>query len=496
MKYMKVIQDANAYNFETTIDLSMNQKKIIKDVLNNCDIGDHFFLDIKPFLKNQYSLEVSHSNESQLIQQYHNIFVCLTQVVCKTLAKDWIKIICPQKQAQYPYKCNRVPEWWPKAVPHIEPDHLDRESRIKLLIGILRHKSVNLLQLRQLTNLIHFKLNLSSNLNYLSVHRLIYELFYMSLYERWILNYGIFENSELFNELDLDTKFQSYPTLLRISNIGDTLLRCITFNEVNYSTFKLRLKHNSHECESDMETAVTCDDEEYKEPSTSDKFRKAKRERKVKANVKSLRVSKTPKPQLNLGTQLNNAIVHKIGLRPSSIVSTIRSVNEAEKGDTSKREITPDETPKINTTTDDTVGKVSVKVEGIVESEYEDKADNATQPFTPRPIPIKQTSDSHIHLCKREQSTLPSSPSSIVFNEMEKLPIKLEHSDDDFSDFKFHFDTDIFSSSKSTSSFYHLENTLSTSSHFSYSLGKNRTDEFVVDPAYHLQVDYEELLEI
>lgn len=61
----------------------------------------------------------------------------LQQTTLKKIAKDWIKGICPRKQAKYPYRnkkgeeCGKVvaiPPWWPSEDCCIfrEPDHVDR----------------------------------------------------------------------------------------------------------------------------------------------------------------------------------------------------------------------------------------------------------------------------------------------------------------------------------------------------------------------------------
>ena len=50
----------------------------------------------------------------------------MQQLMCKVVAKAWIKVIEPKKQSNFPY--NRgdesKPSWWPSEVRHKEPDHL------------------------------------------------------------------------------------------------------------------------------------------------------------------------------------------------------------------------------------------------------------------------------------------------------------------------------------------------------------------------------------
>lgn len=71
----------------------------------------------------------------------------LQQASLKRAAKEWIKAICPKKQARYPYsesskrnrdesdntKEPRIPPWWPPLhlCPHKEPDHVMGERKTK-----------------------------------------------------------------------------------------------------------------------------------------------------------------------------------------------------------------------------------------------------------------------------------------------------------------------------------------------------------------------------
>lgn len=65
----------------------------------------------------------------------------LQQLACRTMAKEWIKVIHPKKQSTNPYNGKRLkagqtdsnpestkPEYWPKDVIHKEPDHINKES--------------------------------------------------------------------------------------------------------------------------------------------------------------------------------------------------------------------------------------------------------------------------------------------------------------------------------------------------------------------------------
>jgi hypothetical protein len=64
---------------------------------------------------------------------YDHRFKCIQQTACKEVAKAFIKLIAPKKQANHPYtgRDASAPDWWPKPsgpgekdkVRHIEPDH-------------------------------------------------------------------------------------------------------------------------------------------------------------------------------------------------------------------------------------------------------------------------------------------------------------------------------------------------------------------------------------
>ena len=54
----------------------------------------------------------------------------LQQLVCKIVAKTWIKVLEPRKQTRYPYNKGEEskPDWWPALVRHKEPDHLMKQG--------------------------------------------------------------------------------------------------------------------------------------------------------------------------------------------------------------------------------------------------------------------------------------------------------------------------------------------------------------------------------
>jgi hypothetical protein len=81
-----------------------------------------------------------------LEKEYCNRFANLGQSVCANILKAWIKVVEPKKQTKYPYKDKkgnegRPPPWWPRGMRHIEPDHLHKEERPRLLASIIQQAS-------------------------------------------------------------------------------------------------------------------------------------------------------------------------------------------------------------------------------------------------------------------------------------------------------------------------------------------------------------------
>ncbi|KAF8244764.1 hypothetical protein K440DRAFT_6127 [Wilcoxina mikolae CBS 423.85] len=64
----------------------------------------------------------------------------MQQLMCKVVAKAWIKVIEPKKQSNFPYNRGNEskPAWWPENVRHKEPDHLMKPERLELLLTMLR----------------------------------------------------------------------------------------------------------------------------------------------------------------------------------------------------------------------------------------------------------------------------------------------------------------------------------------------------------------------
>lgn len=80
-------------------------------------------------------------DDSAMNKWYEDAFHTIQQVVCRSIAKLWIKRIQPKKQSTNPYNgaCskdkdmpkdpNRTrPPYWPPHVKHKEPDHINKEG--------------------------------------------------------------------------------------------------------------------------------------------------------------------------------------------------------------------------------------------------------------------------------------------------------------------------------------------------------------------------------
>lgn len=84
---------------------------------------------------------------------YQLRFSQLQQVMCKMVAKAWIKVIEPKKQTRCPYNKGEDgrPAWWPAEVRHKEPDHLMKPERHALLLSLLRCGVVRIARLQLAT---------------------------------------------------------------------------------------------------------------------------------------------------------------------------------------------------------------------------------------------------------------------------------------------------------------------------------------------------------
>ncbi|KAK5052136.1 hypothetical protein LTR84_002940 [Exophiala bonariae] len=95
-------------------------------------------------------LQIQVDDQARLEQWFTDAFVDIQQVVCRLIAKVWIKKIHPKKQSTHPYNGqmprdqiadpNRTrPPYWPKNVKHKEPDHIAKDERVKLLVHLVMH---------------------------------------------------------------------------------------------------------------------------------------------------------------------------------------------------------------------------------------------------------------------------------------------------------------------------------------------------------------------
>lgn len=90
-----------------------------------------------PATKMKTMKSFSMDEEDKVVQFLADRISRLQQLSNKKIAKDWISVICPRKQANFPYQNRKrqdkkptvVPRWWPdvEKCPFTEPDHVKRE---------------------------------------------------------------------------------------------------------------------------------------------------------------------------------------------------------------------------------------------------------------------------------------------------------------------------------------------------------------------------------
>ncbi|WFD34382.1 hypothetical protein MCUN1_001221 [Malassezia cuniculi] len=102
---------------------------------------------------NTPSHEIVFRDERERTEFFELRFSQLQQVMCKMVAKAWIKVIEPKKQTRCPYNKGEEgrPAWWPADVRHKEPDHLMKPERHALLIAMLRTGQVRVARLQLAT---------------------------------------------------------------------------------------------------------------------------------------------------------------------------------------------------------------------------------------------------------------------------------------------------------------------------------------------------------
>ncbi|KAI5957289.1 hypothetical protein KGF54_000217 [Candida jiufengensis] len=233
-KFMIITQESlpnSTLNFYNSVHFKEDQIEEIKLILGRATLTT-----IKPTLKQMYALKLNkrHPNSTILINQYKDLFNSLSQVVCKEVAKQWIKIVEPSKQALYPYRDfnNSKPSWWPRNVDHIEPDHLDKFGRVDVLINILRYPSFDLRKI-SLKNAIFESRP--------AIQLILQEILYLAIYERCFFN-EYRNQDELFELIPQHEKsyFDNETVMIMTSNLrfcNDELLMVRNMDQTNLNDY-------------------------------------------------------------------------------------------------------------------------------------------------------------------------------------------------------------------------------------------------------------------
>lgn len=90
--------------------------------------------DIAPPVVMNSKKALTIGDSEAVLNFYDRGFKCIQQTACKEVAKAFVKIIAPKKQANFPYVKGdaAAPDWWPKPwgpgekdrARHVEPDHM------------------------------------------------------------------------------------------------------------------------------------------------------------------------------------------------------------------------------------------------------------------------------------------------------------------------------------------------------------------------------------
>ncbi|KAK6461263.1 hypothetical protein DFJ63DRAFT_221631 [Scheffersomyces coipomensis] len=248
IKFMLITQ-TNHKNSDLKISYSSQFSEAQKDRVYSVLSEPHTNIaTIKPALTITKDLIISRKLTKDLFSHYNNLFHCVSQSVCKEVAKQWIKIAEPNKQANFPYKnFNRSkPDWWPHNVDHIEPDHLDKNGRVEVLISILRNPHFSLQEMQRRTASIKFKREYTQSV--------LDEVYYVAVYDR--LFYNRFRNLDpLFREIEESNKValgKDY-IILPVSKLEDSISRGLIMvsrlkpGDMNNRIFKLKGGTNHHE---------------------------------------------------------------------------------------------------------------------------------------------------------------------------------------------------------------------------------------------------------
>lgn len=85
---------------------------------------------------NRFPLEIG--DTKKVTNFYTMAFKRLQQINCRLVAKAFIKLIEPRKQANHPYNGgdDTKPDWWPRDVIHREPDHIKKEGKNRRLSSV------------------------------------------------------------------------------------------------------------------------------------------------------------------------------------------------------------------------------------------------------------------------------------------------------------------------------------------------------------------------
>ncbi|KAF3130244.1 hypothetical protein TWF569_009659 [Orbilia oligospora] len=129
----------------TTIDMMQDGEGDLNDNNDDDDESEEEELQLEPL----------RIGDEEAVNKYiYNKFLQIQQLDCKTIAKCWIKVIEPKKQAHSPYNGgdSTKPWWWPEGAPHKEPDHLLKEDRLDVLLNIVRNGIAPICQLRASTD--------------------------------------------------------------------------------------------------------------------------------------------------------------------------------------------------------------------------------------------------------------------------------------------------------------------------------------------------------
>lgn len=239
--YLLIIRQEKSFQFQKD---GFTQREL-SQVMNALNYDENCALIIRPTLKEIKTLTMH--DDANLDDQYWDLFTSMTQNTCKYIAKEWIKIIEPNKQTRFPYRSFNAnkPLWWPANINHIEPDHLDKNGRVNLLISILRNLSFDWKRLYEVLKNLKYK-NENSKL-------IIDELFYIALIDRAkrAINDPL-HSAEYFELLDesIFTMLQSdsveFPvssmryTMNKGREIGGLMVSQIAENMINDQIFRLK----------------------------------------------------------------------------------------------------------------------------------------------------------------------------------------------------------------------------------------------------------------